>query len=169
MTAGCCASRHPCSSTSRTSSPNPRWQCRLWLQFCNTEYVPAFYKIILNKDEAQKPQLREKVLELLRELSRGIDELSNGGPYFMGSQFTLLDLSFGPFIERHPAVEDRGDCPIPDEPAFAPLHRWWNAVQARPSFQQTSERDADFWVWLYDEYAHDRYGRTYFKANPGGD
>ena len=145
-------------------TPYGRSQVRLWLQFFNTEYVPAFYHALLSQEADRK----DRMLAMLRELASAFAELDSSGPYFMGRRLTLLDISVVPFIARHPAVEALADCPIPESDELAPLRRWYGAMQQRPSFQRT-RRDADFWVHTYREYAQGRWGRTYFEANPGAD
>ena len=146
--------------------PYERSQVRLWLQFCNSEYVPAFYRCVLNTDESLRERNAAQMRAAIAGLLEGIETLSDEGPYFLGSELSLLDISFAPFVERHAAVEALAGVAIADDEEYAPLRRWFAAVAEHPAYAPTKRDDA-YWVEVYTEYARGLLGRTYFKANPG--
>ena len=61
------------------------------------------------------------------------------GPYFFGSQFTLVDIALAPFWQRFLWVgKHYRDLNVDDgEDATDRVKAWWKAVSDRPSVQRT--------------------------------
>eukprot|EP00977_Amphora_coffeiformis_P017087 scaffold5479_cov199-Amphora_coffeaeformis.AAC.26 len=61
------------------------------------------------------------------------------GPYFLGNQFSAVDIALAPFWQRILWVGGHyRDLSLPnDDAAFGRLEQWWQAVSQRPSVAHT--------------------------------
>jgi len=60
------------------------------------------------------------------------------GPFFLGQQFSAVDISLAPFWQRILWVGQRyRDLSLPKDAAFDRLNQWWAAVSQRPSVANT--------------------------------
>lgn len=131
--------------------PGQRALARIWIDFANTKFTPAFYKLLLSQDsqdqEAWAAELHRHFLFMETE---GLGQQSGDGPYWLGEALTLVDLSFYPWFERLPALEHYRGVALP--PDCARLRHWWVAMQTRPSVRSTAN-SADFHIEQYAQYA----------------
>lgn len=72
-------------------------KCRLWIEFINSEIVPAFYGLLAAMEEAAQNTAREKLRRDIKTLVQAADE---EGPYFLGDQMCLVDVHLAPFVLR---------------------------------------------------------------------
>ena len=68
----------------------------------------------------------------------GLGKLSDG-PYWLGEQISLVDLSFLPHLQRFCALEHYRDFHIPEECIL--LKAWLQLMRQRPSVQALSPSD----------------------------
>jgi glutathione S-transferase len=79
------------------------------------------------------------MIENVRFLERKVIQLQEGGPYLLGAQFTLADVTLYPWFEqaatpsRVSAFRMPADC--------AGVARWCGAVSARPAVQSCAHND----------------------------
>ncbi|KAI1791242.1 glutathione-S-transferase [Ganoderma leucocontextum] len=86
------------------SDPFDRALVRLWADHVNKQVVPAYMRLI----QAQDPQKQRELLEELNKALRTLMEKVKG-PYFLGEQFTLVDVALAPWVTRDWVVtEHRG-------------------------------------------------------------
>jgi len=116
--------------------PMKRAKARIWIDYCDSYFMPALHKLIEDRrDEGKQSENRETVAEKLRFIEHeGFRKLGNG-PFFMGDTLTLVDLQFMPFVERFPCYEELWGAYIPKE--CERLKLWINTMQARDSHKQT--------------------------------
>mmetsp|Transcript_12453 Transcript_12453/g.18695 ORF Transcript_12453/g.18695 Transcript_12453/m.18695 type:complete len:349 (-) Transcript_12453:59-1105(-) len=76
---------------------------------------------------------RKEYLYLINLVEEGLE--ANKGPYFMGQQFTMIDILFAPFLERMSAslpyykgLIIRGNMKWPC------LQKWFGAMESRPTY-----------------------------------
>lgn len=75
--------------------PGDRALARIWVDFANTKFVNAFYKMLLDQDPEVQQKWKQKFLEHLQFMEReGIGKLGNGGPYWLGDTISLVDVTF---------------------------------------------------------------------------
>ena len=116
--------------------PVARAYARIWMDYCDSRMRPAAAKLLWDSDTPEKKAAAEKGLdEALQFLEReGLAKLG-GGPYFFGGQVTLVDFQFLPFFERLELYEKLTGYHWPDDTPR--LHRWFEAMSARPSVAPT--------------------------------
>ena len=124
---------------------------RIWVDFANTKFAPAFYKLLLSQEAEKQQEWADELHRHFQFMEReGLGKLAKTGPYWFGEALSLVDVAFYPWFERLPAVDHyRGvalpaDCPR--------LREWWVAMQLRDSVRQTAQ-PASFHVENYAKYS----------------
>ncbi|MBE9211017.1 glutathione S-transferase family protein [Nostoc sp. LEGE 06077] len=114
--------------------PTTKAIARIWIDYANTRFVPAFNKFLRGKDAQEQEQGRKEFVEALLYIEQeGLGKLSGNGPYWLGEKFSLVDISFYPWFERLPLLEHFRKFTLPTETPR--LLQWWNAVENRESIQ----------------------------------
>mgnify|MGYP002631250554 CR=1 FL=1 len=131
-------------------SPAERAQARIWIDYDNVKFVPAFYKVLLAKDESRRQELADTLIESLRFMETQALACRKGGPYWLGDAYSLVDIALYPHFERLAVLEFYRGISIPDE--CGALREWMAVMAARPCVQQ-SAHDADYHISAYTGYA----------------
>ena len=112
---------------------------RIWIDYANTRFVPAFNKFLRGKDSQEQEQGRKEFTEALLY----IEEELGKGDYLLGDQFSLVDISFYPWFERLPLLEHFRKFTLPTQTSG--LQTWWNLVRDRQSIQAVAN-PVDFYL-----------------------
>ncbi|MEH2418653.1 glutathione S-transferase family protein [Nostoc sp.] len=124
--------------------PGAKAIARIWIDYANTRFVPAFNKFLRGKDAQEQGQGQREFLESLLYIEQeGLGKLSGDGSYWLGDQFSLVDISFYPWFERLPLLEHFRNFTLPTETPR--LQKWWNTVRDRESIQAV-ENPASFYL-----------------------
>lgn len=125
---------------------------RIWIDFANTKFTPAFYKLLLaqtpENQQEWAQELRNHLLFMERE---GIAKLSSNNVYWLGESLSLVDLAFYPWFERLPVLEHYRSFTLPSE--CVRLQQWWEAMNALESVQSI-KHPTDFYIAEYINYAN---------------
>ncbi|PHM11525.1 glutathione S-transferase family protein [Nostoc sp. 'Peltigera malacea cyanobiont' DB3992] len=113
---------------------------RIWIDYANTRFVPAFNKFLRGKDSTEQEQGRKEFTEALLYIEQ---EGLGKGDYLLGDQFSLVDISFYPWFERLPLLEHFRKFTLPAETPR--LQTWWNLVRDRQSIQAVAN-PVDFYL-----------------------
>ncbi|KAK4218960.1 glutathione S-transferase [Rhypophila decipiens] len=157
-----------------------RARCRLWIDHIGSRIVPSFYRFIQHTPEKEYSieGVRTEFLGHLRALVKEMDpdEGEDGGPFFLGSQFSLVDVMLAPWAKRlflidHykpggvgiPAAGEGGD----DEWVWSRWRKWQDAIFERDSVKKTWSDD-DQYIEVYKRYAEDKTGSEVGKATRQG-
>ncbi len=123
---------------------------RIWIDYCNTVWTDDIYDLLYAKDPARQAELREKVAkDLIKIETDGLRALSDG-PYWLGTEISLVDLTYYPFFERFSAIAKLRGAAIPE--ACTRLRAWYELMRARPSAQATLHGD-DYYLARYAKWA----------------
>jgi len=119
------------------SEPIQRAQARIWADFVTTRVQKAFYQMLMDQSPAGQQAALEAFRKEATSFSNAMAPLSEG-PYFFGSQFTLVDIALAPFWQRFLWVGShyRG-LRVDAEDSTDRLKAWWKAVSERPSMKAT--------------------------------
>lgn len=132
------------------SDPGAKAIARIWIDYANTRLVPAFNKLLRGKDSTEQEQGRREFLEALLYLEQeGISKLSGNGPYWLGENFSLVDISFYPWFERLPVLEHFRNFTLPTETPR--LQEWWNVVRDRPSIKAV-ENPVSYYIERFTKF-----------------
>jgi glutathione S-transferase len=107
---------------------------RIWIDYANNRFVPAFVKLLRGKTVEEQEQGRREFIEALLFIEQeGFGKLSGGGTYFLGEQLSLVDISFYPWFERLPVIEHFRKFELPAETPR--IQKWWTALRERESIK----------------------------------
>jgi glutathione S-transferase len=98
------------------AQPGRRALARIWIDYANARFAPAFGTLLRAKDADAQASARQTLAEVLTELEeRALGKLSAAGPFFFGATPTLVDFAFYPWFERWAALSHYRDFPVPQE------------------------------------------------------
>jgi glutathione S-transferase len=131
-------------------TPEMRAQARVWIDFANVRFVPHIYKVLLAQDEEGQALHERKIYEALKFMEfEGLRKLGDG-PYWLGEEISLVDITFFPHLERFVALEHYRGITIPQD--HTRLHAWLGHMKQRPSVRQTT-RDEETYKASWLKYA----------------
>lgn len=133
-------------------------RARLWIDHVSTRIVPAFYKV-LQHTPTRPYGLDDARRELLGHIRTLVAEMDPVGPWFLGRDMSLVDISLAPWARRLWLIEHykSGGLGIPSEAGDGVWARWatWTeAVEKRQSVRDTSSGDEQYRL-VYKRYADD--------------
>jgi glutathione S-transferase len=117
---------------------------RIWIDYANTRFVPAFVKLLRGKTVEEQEQGRREFIEALLYIEQeGFGKLSGDGTYFLGDQLSLVDISFYPWFERLPVIEHFRKFELPAETPR--IQKWWATLRDRESIKAVANT-TDFYL-----------------------
>ncbi len=131
--------------------PHTKALMRIWIGYCNSELIPAFYKLLLSQDETQHETLKENLLKVLNHMeTTGFARHSKEGCYFFDDTISLVDITFYPFFERFVANEYYRGAKIPKN--LTHLRNWIKTMRQLPQVKPTAN-PPEFYIQRYAKYA----------------
>jgi glutathione S-transferase len=127
-----------------------RARVRVWIDFDNVKFVPAFYKVLLTDDTARRAELSQSITDALRFIETEALATGAGGPYWLGETLSLADVAVYPHMERLAVLEAYRGIAVPAE--CGRLKEWLGAMGERASVRKTAH-DADYHIKAYANYA----------------
>ena len=116
--------------------PAARAKANIWMDFLGRKIVPFYYQIIRGGEQAE--EAKTKFLDGIKTF---IAAMANPGPFFMGEEFGVVEVSFAPFANRFIVCKEVAQFEIPSTDEFKRYHTWWEAVQKHPTYQATRVDD----------------------------
>ncbi|KAL0955839.1 hypothetical protein HGRIS_002041 [Hohenbuehelia grisea] len=84
--------------------PIERARARIWVDHITKAFLPAVFRLLQAQEADAQDKAREEVYAALRTFAKEIQ-----GPYFLGEQFSLVDIALVPWIVRdYIWAENRG-------------------------------------------------------------
>jgi len=143
------------------SSPHDRALVRIWTSHVGDRMQKSFYTMLLEQDPAKQEEARQRFFTECRTFARA---MRNSGPFFLGEQFSMVDIALAPFFQRFLWVGSKyRDLVFPEEPEFARLQEWWSATHSRPSVAATMVCRARL-VSSYSQYSRNVATSDYAKS-----
>lgn len=160
-----------------------RARCRLWIDHISSRIIPAFYRFLQHTPEKAysleeaRTELLGQIKTFVKEMLEHEDEEGESGPFFMGRQFGLVDITLVPwalrlFLIDHYKEPDGVGIPQKgeggeDEPVWERWRKWFDAVTTRQSVVDTIS-DRQRYIDVYKRYAEDQTGSQVGQATRGG-
>lgn len=133
------------------TEPGRRAVARIWIDYANAQFVPAFSRLLRETEASAQEALRAALNEVLRFIEHeGLAKLSSNGPFFLGAAPSLVDFAFYPWFERWPALSHYRGHSVPKE--LTHLARWRDAVAALPSVK-SYQNPEDYYIARYARFA----------------
>ncbi|KAI3335702.1 glutathione S-transferase [Ustulina deusta] len=139
-----------------------RARCRLWIDHVGGKIVAGFYKV-LQHTPGKEYTIEEARGEFLGHVKAFVKEMEDGGPWFLGDRFSLVDVMLAPWAKRMFLIDHYkpGGVGIPaegaageDEEVWKRWRLWFEAITRRKSVLDTWSAD-DMYVQAYKRYADD--------------
>jgi glutathione S-transferase len=131
--------------------PILRAQARIWIDFANTRFIPAYSSLLRSSDSEQQKAAAVELQNHLRFIeNEALAKLSGDGPYWFGDFISLVDLTYYPWFERWVTLEEYRNFPIPAE--LTRLQRWRQAVSQRESVHAIAN-SKEFYLQRYARFA----------------
>jgi glutathione S-transferase len=132
-------------------TPELRAKVRIWIDYCDDYFIGDHYALLRNQDLSQHQSLSQKVEDRFRFIEReGLAKLGNGGPYWLGTEPSLIDFAWYPFFERLPVWTHYRGLGIPND--CPRLRRWIEVFSRRDSVREIAN-DAAYYIEHYENYA----------------
>ncbi len=135
--------------------PIARAHARIWIEYCNTVFQPSFCGLVFELDESKHDEIRAAIRDSLQFIEDGLAETAPG-PYWLGKELSLVDITFYPFFEHAPVLAQYRDFELPTE--HKNLNRWLSAMRSRQSVQDNAH-DAAFYIDAYKPYIDGTIGK----------
>lgn len=139
-----------------------RGRCRIWIDFVGTRIVPAFYRFCQHQPHSGYA-IEEARATFLGHLLTFIKEADAAGPFFLGRDFSMVDVALAPWLIRLWVFDHfkAGGLGIPapgqagqDEAPWARWRSWAAAVEQRRSVKETTSA-REHYLPAYQRYAED--------------
>lgn len=127
--------------------PMQRAQARIWINFADTRLFATTHKLLLSRDPLQQAEGVKELTEHLRFIEEeGLQKLSAQGPYWLGTEISLIDLTYYPWFEQVAVLEHFRGFQFPTE--LDRLKKWWETVANRESVRAISNSQ-EFYIEQY--------------------
>ena len=152
-----------------------RARCKIWIDFICTRIVPSFYRFCQHQPHSPYT-LGEARKDFLGYLKIFIREADGDGPYFLGQQYSMVDIMLTPWLLRlwifDYFKEDGLGMPVlgdgsEDEGLWRRWRVWASAVEGRQSVQDTLSA-REWYIPAYQRYAEDTTQSEVSKATRSG-
>jgi glutathione S-transferase len=129
------------------AEPGLRARARIFIDYANTRFVTAFGKVLRPAAGADEAAGARALIDSLNYIEHaGLEQLSGAGPFFLGSQPSLVDFAFYPWFERWAALQHYRGLAIPQD--LSRLQRWREAVRELPSVRK-HENLTEYYIQRY--------------------
>lgn len=152
-----------------------RARCRIWVDHIGTRIVPSFYRFCQHQPHSTY-SLEAARAEFLGHVKTLVTEADSEGPFFLGEQFSMVDIMLAPWLVRMWILDyfKDGGVGIPgkgeageDEEVWNRWRTWAEAVEGRKSVKETSSSREQY-VDAYRRYAEDKTQSEVGKATRSG-
>jgi len=115
--------------------PYLRAQIRIWIAYCNSEFIPSFYQLLASHDPQQQALLRAQLMKVMLRLEYACFA-SGGSEYLIGDTVSLADICFYPVFERFIVNQQHRQLQLPTE--CQRLSQWIARLRERDSVKITA-------------------------------
>lgn len=135
--------------------PYIKAQARILIMYCDNSFVPAMYRFMMShKDREEVAKLREAALATWRWVDDFLMRFNPEGTLFSDADgFCMPEVAFAGFFQRYCVNEHYRHFALPEEPAYARVRRWRDAVLGSQVVRDTGSTSEEF-VKLYRDYAY---------------
>jgi len=142
------------------SDPVLRAKARLWIDHVSKAVIPPYQRLLQAQEREKQDAAREEYCVALRKFSKEVQ-----GPYFLGDEFSLVDVTIAPWIIRdHFIQEYRG---YKREDVDEGWVNYTSAIEKRESVVSTQSEKHHYYP-IYGRYLRDEAQSEAAKAIRAG-
>jgi glutathione S-transferase len=135
--------------------PIDRARARIWINFADTCLFATSGKLLYGRDSQPTALLQELTEHLLFVEREGLAKISDREPYWLGSELSLVDLTFYPWFEQINVLEHFRGLQLP--PGLERIQQWQAAVAQRASVKSIAH-PPEFYLEHYWRLAQKMFG-----------
>lgn len=133
------------------ATPYRKALCRILIDYCNREFVPPLYRLLMNQDRAQDRELREYALQTWRWLDQFLMRHNPDGDYLFDQDgFGMAELSYATFFQRYCLNAYYRHFMIPEQLGYLRVLRWRDTILRHPLVIATGMPEDAFIKYYYD-------------------
>ncbi len=125
--------------------PYMRAWARIWIDYADNTFIQSTYKLMIAKTQDQQDEPRVLCVDNMRFIENEAMTRFDG-PYWLGGEVSLVDISFYPFFERLPAMAALRGLEIPTD---CPRLQDWTRAMADLDSVKATANDGEFYVERY--------------------
>lgn len=131
--------------------PYERAWVRILSDHISKKVVPPFYRLLMKKDEKEREEAAQSIIEALKTL---FGDIGSTGPFFGGQSPNMVDIMLAPFAYRFRVILSHyRKFSIPREgEELVRYHQWYSALEANENFRKTLP-DEQKLIESYQKYA----------------
>jgi glutathione S-transferase len=127
--------------------PAGRAQARFWIDFANSRLFAATASLLYGPHRQNRAPALEQIATALRFIeTEALAKRPGNGPYWLGPQLSLVDLTFYPWFEQLAALQHLRDVRMPSD--LSRLAQWRDAVGRREPVRAIA-KSPDFYIEQY--------------------
>jgi glutathione S-transferase len=131
--------------------PLKRAVARIWIDWANVRFVPAFGALLRGPTAAEQESATRDLGDALGYLEKeGFGNHSGDGPFFFGAEPGLVDFTLYPWFERWAALDHYRSFAVPQE--LRRVNRW-RAELASLAAVHAHENPVSYYVERYARFA----------------
>jgi glutathione S-transferase len=131
--------------------PIQRAQARIWINFADTRLFATTGRLLYSRDPQPPEALLQEITDHLLFMEKeGLQKLSDHGPYWLGKDLSLVDLTFYPWFEQVAVLEQFRGLQIP--PGLERLMQWQAAMANREAVRAIA-KPPEFYLEQYAKIA----------------
>ncbi|HEY9620935.1 MAG TPA: glutathione S-transferase family protein [Crinalium sp.] len=133
-------------------NPIQRAQARIWINFADTRLFAATGKLLYGSPQPQQQaEAVKEVIEHLRFVEQeGLGKRFDNGPYWLGSEISLVDFTYYPVFEQWAVLEHFRGVKFP--PELDRLQQWRNTMANHESVRAIAQ-SPEFYLEGYTHLA----------------
>ena len=136
-------------------APIGRAQARIWINFADTRLFATTAKLLYSQEPQTQPTVIKELTEHLLFIEReALSKISDSEPYWLGTEFSLVDVTFYPWFEQLAVLEHFRGFQLPS--GLERLNKWLSAVANRKSVRSIA-KSQEFYVQGYARLAQSRH------------
>lgn len=105
---------------------------RIVIDRFSSKLMPKFYSFLVRQDNGQQEECAQQITTEMKWLE---SQAHDDGPFFSGSQFSMVDAAIAPWFLRQDSLTKFRGFEMPSD--VPKLQRWMRAVMDRPSVKAT--------------------------------
>jgi glutathione S-transferase len=147
------------------TEPMQRAQARIWINFADTRLFATTGKLLYSRDPQPPTALLTELTEhLLFMEHQGVRKIPPNSSYWLGTELSLVDLTFYPWFEQLAVLEHFRGFQLP--PGLDRLQQWWETVAQREAVRSIAN-PPEFYLEHYGRLAQMMFDRVAFPmGNP---
>jgi glutathione S-transferase len=139
------------------TDPMQRAQARIWINFADTRLFATTGKLLYSRDPQPPTALLTELTEQLLFMEHeGLCKNSSSTPYWLGTELSLVDLTFYPWFEQLAVLEHFRGFELP--PGLDRLQQWWETVAQREAVRSIAN-PPEFYLEHYGRLAQMMFDR----------